>query len=86
MVHAPDHRKRGGDRRVVGRHDERRAVAVGGMDKRRHHFARGRLIELIMARKNAGRAALIATHSMALAAMADRIYRIVDGRILGGEP
>ena len=43
------------------------------------------LIELIVGRKHAGRAALIATHSMALAAMADRIYRIVDGRTVGGE-
>jgi putative ABC transport system ATP-binding protein len=48
--------------------------------------AERQLIELIVARKHAGRAALIATHSVALAAMADRIYRIVDGRILGGEP
>jgi hypothetical protein len=30
----------------VGRDDKRRAVAIGGVDKRRHHFARGRLIEL----------------------------------------
>ena len=43
------------------------------------------LIELIVGRKHAGRAALIATHSLALAAMADRIYRIVDGRTVGGE-
>jgi len=44
-----------------------------------------RMIELIVARKHAGRAALIATHSMALAATADRIYRIADGRIVGGQ-
>jgi putative ABC transport system ATP-binding protein len=43
------------------------------------------LIELIVGRKHAGRAALVATHSTALAAMADRIYRIVDGRTVGGE-
>jgi putative ABC transport system ATP-binding protein len=43
------------------------------------------LIELIVGRKHAGRAALIATHSMALAARADRIYRIADGRIVGGQ-
>ena len=43
------------------------------------------LIELIVGRKHAGRAALIATHSLALAAMADRIYRIADGRTVGGE-
>jgi putative ABC transport system ATP-binding protein len=43
------------------------------------------LIELIVGRKHAGRAALIATHSMPLAAMADRTYRIVDGRIVGGQ-
>jgi ABC-type lipoprotein export system ATPase subunit len=28
---------------------------------------------------------LIATHSVALAATADRVYRIADGRIVGGE-
>ena len=44
------------------------------------------LIELIVGRKHAGRAALIATHSMALAAAADRVYRIADGRIAGGQP
>ena len=43
------------------------------------------LIELIVGRKQAGRAALIATHSMALAETADRVYRIADGRIVGGE-
>jgi putative ABC transport system ATP-binding protein len=43
------------------------------------------LIELIAGRKYAGRAALIATHSMALAARADRVYRIADGRIVGGQ-
>ena len=40
------------------------------------------LIELIVARKHSGRAALIATHSMALGAAADRVYRIADGRII----
>jgi putative ABC transport system ATP-binding protein len=40
------------------------------------------LIELIVARKRSGRAALIATHSMALGAAADRVYRIADGRII----
>ena len=40
------------------------------------------LIELIVARKHSGRAALIATHSMALGAAADRVYRIADGRIV----
>jgi putative ABC transport system ATP-binding protein len=44
------------------------------------------MIELIVERKHAGRAALIATHSMALAAAADRVYRIADGRIAGGQP
>jgi putative ABC transport system ATP-binding protein len=44
------------------------------------------MIELIVGRKHAGRAALIATHSMALAAAADRVYRIADGRIAGGQP
>ena len=43
------------------------------------------MIELIVGRKHAGRAALIATHSMALAATADRVYRIADGRIVGGQ-
>jgi putative ABC transport system ATP-binding protein len=43
------------------------------------------MIELIVGRKHARRAALIATHSMALAATADRVYRIADGRIVGGE-
>ena len=43
------------------------------------------MIELIVGRKHAGRAALIATHSMALAAAADRVYRIADGRIVGGQ-
>jgi putative ABC transport system ATP-binding protein len=42
------------------------------------------MIELIVGRKHAGRAALIATHSMALAAAADRVCRIADGRIVGG--
>jgi putative ABC transport system ATP-binding protein len=40
------------------------------------------LIDLIVARKRSGRAALIATHSMALGAAADRVYRIADGRII----
>jgi putative ABC transport system ATP-binding protein len=43
------------------------------------------LIELIVGRKHAGRAALIATHSVALAATADRVYRIADGRIVGDQ-
>ena len=43
------------------------------------------LIELIVARKHSGRAALIATHSMALGDAADRVYRIVDGRIIDGQ-
>jgi putative ABC transport system ATP-binding protein len=43
------------------------------------------LIELIVGRKRAGRAALIATHSLELAATADRVYRIADGRIVGGQ-
>jgi putative ABC transport system ATP-binding protein len=43
------------------------------------------MIELIVGRKHARRAALIATHSMALTATADRVYRIADGRIVGGE-
>jgi ABC-type lipoprotein export system ATPase subunit len=43
------------------------------------------LIELIVGRKHAGRAALIATHSMALAAAADRVYRIADGRIVDAQ-
>jgi putative ABC transport system ATP-binding protein len=44
------------------------------------------LIELILGRKHARRAALIATHSLALAATADRVLRIADGRIVGGQP
>ena len=44
-----------------------------------------RLIELILARRRKGRAALIATHSPSLAAMADRVYRIADGRIVGDQ-
>jgi putative ABC transport system ATP-binding protein len=43
------------------------------------------LIELIVGRKHASRAALIATHSMALAAAADRVCRIADGRIADGQ-
>ena len=43
------------------------------------------MIELIVGRKHAGRATLIATHSMALAAAADRVYRIAGGRIVGGQ-
>lgn len=43
------------------------------------------MIELIVGRKHAGRATLIATHSMALAAAADRVYRIAEGRIVGGQ-
>jgi putative ABC transport system ATP-binding protein len=43
------------------------------------------MVELIVGRKHAGRAALIATHSVALAAAADRVYRIADGRIAGGQ-
>jgi putative ABC transport system ATP-binding protein len=43
-----------------------------------------RLIELIVARKNEGRSALIATHSLELAAVADRVCRIADGRIVDG--
>jgi putative ABC transport system ATP-binding protein len=43
-----------------------------------------RLIELIVARKHEGRSALIATHSLELAAVADRICRIADGRIIDG--
>ena len=43
------------------------------------------LIELIVGRKHTGRAALIATHSMALAATANRVCRIADGRIVGGQ-
>jgi putative ABC transport system ATP-binding protein len=43
------------------------------------------MIELIVGRKHAGRAALIATHSMAVALTADRMYRIADGRIVGGQ-
>ena len=40
-----------------------------------------RLIELITLRKAHGKSALIATHSPALAARADRVCRIEDGRI-----
>jgi ABC-type lipoprotein export system ATPase subunit len=43
------------------------------------------VIELIAAGKHMGRAALIATHSMALAATANRVCRIADGRIVGGQ-
>jgi putative ABC transport system ATP-binding protein len=45
-----------------------------------------RLIDLIVARKQMGRSALIATHSLALASRADRVCRIADGRILDDQP
>lgn len=43
-----------------------------------------RLIELFEARRSAGRATLLATHSEALAHKADRVIRLRDGRIVDG--
>lgn len=40
-----------------------------------------RLLDIFAARRKAGRATLIATHSEALAARADRIIRLIDGEI-----
>jgi putative ABC transport system ATP-binding protein len=43
-----------------------------------------RLITLLADECKAGMAALIATHSPAVAARADRVVRIADGRVVDG--
>jgi putative ABC transport system ATP-binding protein len=43
-----------------------------------------RLLALLAERANAGGAALIVTHSPAVAAVADRVLRLVDGRLSNG--
>lgn len=43
-----------------------------------------RLLDLLAERANAGGAALIVTHSSAVAAVADRVLRLVDGRLGDG--
>lgn len=48
------------------------------------HDAERRLLEHFEARRVAGKATLIATHSAALAARADRIIHLADGRIENG--
>lgn len=42
----------------------------------------GRILELLDARKRDGGATLVATHSEALATRADRVVRLLDGRII----
>jgi putative ABC transport system ATP-binding protein len=42
------------------------------------------ILDLLEARRRAGGAALIATHSEALASRADRIVRLLDGRVVDG--
>jgi putative ABC transport system ATP-binding protein len=46
--------------------------------------AETRVLELLRGRADRGKAVLVVTHSASVAAAADRVVRMVDGRVTGG--